>query len=50
MANIEKGEFSREHKSISYDAGKTASEEISNKVIGMIKKITIFQRSRRLRR
>lgn len=41
LANIEKGEFSREHKSISYDADKTASEEISNKVIGMIKNYDI---------
>lgn len=41
LANIEKGDFNKEHKSVNYDMDKKADEETADKIIGIIKSYDI---------
>ena len=41
LANIEKGDFNKEHKSVNYDMDKKSDEEMANKIIGIIKSYDI---------
>lgn len=41
LANIEKGDFNKEHKSVNYDMDKKSDEEMASKIIGIIKSYDI---------